>query len=52
MKYGRIRVGNDCFIGAKSIILPGVSIGDKSIVAAGAVVAKSIPSGEVWGGTC
>ena len=50
MKYGRIHVGNDCFIGAKSIILPGVSIGDKSIVAAGAVVAKSIPSGEVWGG--
>lgn len=42
--------GNNCFIGARSTILPGVTIGDNSIVAVGAVVNKSIPSGEVWGG--
>lgn len=30
--------------------MPGVSIGDKSIIAAGAVVTKDVPSGEVWGG--
>ena len=51
IKFGRINIGNDVFIGAKSTILPGVTIGDRSIVATGAVVSKSIPAGEVWGGT-
>jgi len=50
IKFGRINIGNDVFIGAKSTILPGVTIGDRSIVATGAVVSKSIPAGEVWGG--
>lgn len=39
-----------CFIGAFSIILKGVTIGEKSIVGAGSVVAKSIPDGEIWAG--
>ena len=43
-------IGNDCFIGAHSIILKGVTIGEKSIVGAGSVVTKSIPSDEIWGG--
>ena len=47
LKFGRIRIGNNCFIGARSTILPGVTMGDNSIVAVGAVVNKSIPSGEV-----
>ena len=38
------------FIGAHSIILKGVTIGEKSIVGAGSVVAKDIPDGEVWAG--
>ena len=50
IKFGRIKVGNNVFIGARSTILPGVTIGDGSIVAAGAVVSKSIPEGEIWGG--
>ncbi|WP_419169417.1 acyltransferase [Negativibacillus massiliensis] len=50
LKFGRIRIGNNCFIGARSTILPGVTIGDNSIVAAGAIVTKDVPSGEVWGG--
>lgn len=50
VRFGKIEIGNDCFIGARSIILPNVKIGDKSVVAAGAVVTKSIPDGEVWGG--
>ncbi len=50
IKFGRIKIGDDCFIGARSTILPGVTIGNRSIVATGAVVTKSIPSGEVWGG--
>jgi acetyltransferase-like isoleucine patch superfamily enzyme len=37
------RIGNCCFIGARSIILPGVTIGDHSIVGAGSVVTKSVP---------
>jgi acetyltransferase-like isoleucine patch superfamily enzyme len=37
------RIGSHCFIGARSIILPGVTIGDHSIVAAGAIVTKSVP---------
>ena len=37
-------IGNNCFIGANSIILPGVSIPNGSIVAAGSVVTKTITS--------
>lgn len=51
IRFGRIRVGDNVFIGARSVILPGVTIGDNSIIAAGAVVNKSIPANEVWGGT-
>lgn len=50
VRFGRISVGDDCFIGAKATILPGVHIGTGSIIAAGAVVASSVPAGEVWGG--
>lgn len=49
-KNTAIIIKNHCFIGAHSIILKGVTIGEKSIVGAGAVVTKSIPDGEIWGG--
>ena len=45
--FGKIVIGNNCFIGAKSIILPGVSLGDRTIVGAGSVVTKSFESGNV-----
>ena len=45
-----IHIGNCVFIGARSIICKGVTIGDKSIIAAGSVVVKSIPPNEIWGG--
>lgn len=38
------------FIGANSIILKGVTIGERSIVGAGSVVTKDIPDGEIWAG--
>ena len=38
------------FIGTQSIVLKGVEIGARSIVAAGSVVSKSIPAGQIWGG--
>lgn len=48
--YRRIKIGNNCFIGASSIIMPGVEIGNNVIIAAGAVVTKSIPDQIVAGG--
>lgn len=41
--YRHTRIGKCCFIGARSIILPGVTIGDHSIVGAGSVVTKDVP---------
>jgi len=38
-----ITIGNNVFIGANSIILPGVEIGDGAVIGAGAVVASSVP---------
>lgn len=49
-KLGSIELKENSFIGAHSIIMPGVSIGRNSIVAAGSVVTHSIPDNEVWGG--
>jgi acetyltransferase-like isoleucine patch superfamily enzyme len=43
-RLGKVIIGNNVMIGANSLILPGVEIGDNSIVAAGAVVHKSVPS--------
>ena len=40
-----VRIGDNCFIGAHSIILPGVTIGDGCIVGAGAVVIEDVPEG-------
>lgn len=45
--YGKIKIGNNCFIGAKSTILYGVTLGDNTVVAAGAVVTKSFKEGNV-----
>lgn len=37
-------------IGARTILMPGCSVGKNSVVAAGSVVTKQIPDNEVWGG--
>lgn len=37
-------IGKDCVLGVRSIILPGVKIGDSVIIGAGSVVTKDIPS--------
>lgn len=49
-KFGKISVGDNCFIGCKVIILPNVRIGNNCIIGAGSVVTKNIPDGEVWAG--
>lgn len=48
--YLDTRIGRRCFIGAHSIILPGVTIGDESIVAAGSVVTKDVPPNTIVAG--
>ena len=49
-KSAPIIIGNDVFIGTRSIITKGITIGDCSIIASGSVVVKSVPPNEVWGG--
>lgn len=48
--YLHTYIGENCFIGGRSLILPGVEIGDGSIVGAGAVVTKLVPPGSVVAG--
>ncbi|MDG6348291.1 DapH/DapD/GlmU-related protein [Luteimonas sp. 8-5] len=45
-----IVIGNDCWIGAGAIILPGVNLGDHVVVAAGAIVTKSFECNQLIGG--
>lgn len=42
-----IKIGNNCWIGADVTILPGVSIGDNTVIGAKSVVTKDIPSNVV-----
>jgi acetyltransferase-like isoleucine patch superfamily enzyme len=50
IKYGRIVIHDNCFIGARAIIMPGVSIGPNAVIAAGSIVTKSIAPNTVAGG--
>jgi acetyltransferase-like isoleucine patch superfamily enzyme len=45
-----VSIGKNVWIGAHATILPGVSIGDDSVIAAGAVVAKDVPINSIAGG--
>ena len=42
-----VRIGKRCWIGAGVLIMPGVAIGDDTVIGAGSVVTKDIPSGVV-----
>lgn len=42
-----IRIGRGCFIGARALILKGVTIGDRAVIGAGAVVTKDVPAGTL-----
>lgn len=44
---GPVVIGDDCLLSVDSVILPGVTLGPHTIVAAGAVVTKSFPQGNV-----
>lgn len=45
-----IRLGKNVWVGSHSTILPGVTIGDNAIIAAGAVVTRDVPADTVAGG--
>lgn len=42
-----VRIGKNCWLGAGVIVLPGVTIGDNTVVGAGSVVTKDLPAGVV-----
>ena len=46
-KIGNVKIGNNVFIGAKSVVLMGVTIGDNVIIGAGSIVSHDIPSNSV-----
>lgn len=46
----KVTINNDVWIGTRAIILPGVTIGKGSIIAAGAVVSKDVPDYAIVGG--
>ena len=43
--FGKIKIGDYSYIGAKCMIMPGVTIGERCIVGGGSVVTKSVPDG-------
>lgn len=49
-KLGLVKIDDYAFIGARTLIMPGVHIGKGAIIAADSLVVKSVPDGEVWGG--
>lgn len=48
--YGPIKIGKNCFIGCRSVILPNVTVGDNVIIGAGSIVNQDIPSNTVAAG--
>lgn len=50
-KEKQVVIKDNAFIGAYSLILKGVTIGENSIVGAGSVVTESIPDNQIWAGS-
>lgn len=49
-KTGDTYIGQNCFIGGRSLIMPGVRIGDNCIIGAGSVVTKDVPDNCIYAG--
>ena len=45
-----VHIGRNCWIGAGALIMPGVTIGDDTVIGAGSVVTKDVPGGVVAAG--
>lgn len=50
-KIGRVTIGDNVFIGAESVVLPGVTVGNNVIVGANSTVTHDIPNGVVVAGS-
>lgn len=50
-KIGRVTIGNNVFIGAESVVLPGVTIGSNVIIGANSTVTHDVPDGMVVAGS-
>lgn len=49
-QLGEVHIGRRATVGANCTILPGVTIGEESVVGAGSVVTRDVPSREFWAG--
>lgn len=49
-RIGRVDIANNVFVGADTVVLPGVSIGENSVIGANSTVTKSIPANVVAAG--
>lgn len=47
---GQVSIGDSCWLGARATILPGVTIGEGTIIGAGAVVTEDCKPGAVYAG--
>ncbi|MGZ5284139.1 MAG: acyltransferase [Kaistella sp.] len=48
--FGRIKIGNNTFIGKGSILMPGVSIGSNTIIGSMSIISSSVPDNAVYAG--
>lgn len=49
-RFGTVRILDECFVGARAILMPGVTIGPESIVGAGSIVTCDVPARTVVAG--
>ena len=49
-RHTHTRIGRYCQIGARSLIMPGIEVGDHSVVAAGAIVTRDVPANSIVAG--
>ena len=50
VKFGPVKIGKKAFLGIHSVIMPNITIGDRSIIAANSVVIEDVPADTVVGG--
>ncbi|UCD03759.1 MAG: acyltransferase [Candidatus Woesearchaeota archaeon] len=50
-KSGKVVLKKNCNVGTKTVVMPGVTIGENSTVGANSLVNKDIPPNEIWFGT-
>lgn len=50
LRYGKIIIHDNCFIGSGAYIMPGVEIGPNCIIGAGSIVTKNVPENSVFAG--